>query len=513
MSTDRKIFTGFAGGIGMSLVNICVSFLQLRIFLHYLPANIVGIWMIFVTIGAYVIFFDLGLSPTLGREISFTVGSLELTELERSHHIGTLIRSCTRAVTGLALLVYLVGLAAGWSYLKTISPVALRGQIRLAWIIFVAGASINLIGEGWFAGIYGMGQIFTEKLIRSAGLLLGLILMTCSMLLGFGIQGLAVAWLTQAVITIISARFVLGRITHGVHALGEIDLSTISRMVGPSLKYAATLLGGILILQTDNLVIASTLGTGLIPNYQAVSKLVTTLMSLSMMLVVTSSPFMSRAHAQDDVEEIRRLLERNQRFSLSVIIVLGGFIACFADRIILLWLGSNHFIGFGVVWVLLGVMFLEAHHLAMATATMATGRIVFVWPALIAGVLNIGFSIFLAHHLGILGVACGTMLAQLLTNNWYVPFYSMRQFRIPFCHHLRVVIFPMILLLASVLTIGSAMRLLTSNLPNFVSVFAGCIVILIAGGSLFSLSILSPSERQIISSKVKLFMLDKVAAR
>jgi O-antigen/teichoic acid export membrane protein len=292
-----------------------------------------------------------------------------------------------------------------------------------------------------------------------------------------------------------------------------MDLTTVGRMVGPSLKYAATLLGGILILQTDNLVIASTLGTGLIPNYQAVSKIVTTMRSLSMMLIVTSSPFMSRAHTQADVGEIRRLLERNQRFSLSVVIVMGSFIACFADRIIMLWLGPHHFVGFGVVWILLTVMFLEAHHLAMATATMATGKIVFVWPALIAGVFNIGFSIVLSRHLGLIGVALGTMLAQLLTNNWYVPFYSMRQFNISLQQHTCAVLFPMLALLISMLTIGLVARLVTSDLPNYLSVSAGCLMALLGGGTFFSRFILAPSERKSILGKLKLMVSDGVAAR
>jgi O-antigen/teichoic acid export membrane protein len=503
MSTDRKIFTGFAGGIGLSLINICVSFVQLRIFLHYLAPSVVGVWLIFVSIGSYVLFLDLGLSPTLGREISFIMGSLELPEVERIHRVRTLIKSCTRAVSGLALIVYFVGIFAGWAYIKSVTPTALRDEIHFAWLIFVAGASLNLIGEGWFAGIYGMGQIFTEKLIRSSGQLLGLTLMALSMALGYGVRALAVAWLLQAAITILSARLILGKFIHVSRSGERVDLSLIRRLIAPSLKYAATLLGGILILQTDNLVIASTLGTYSIPDYQAVSKLVTTLMSLSMMLVVTSTPFMSRAYAQDDIAEIRRLLERNQRFSLSVIIALGCIVACFADRIIALWLGPNHFVGFGVVWTLLAIMLFEAHHLAMATATMATGRIVFVWPALIAGVLNIGLSIYLARHLGVLGVALGTLVAQVCTNNWYVPFYSMRQFRISFRHHMRAVVLPVLLFLASMIGVAALMRYATANLPMLPGVLLGCLVIFLVSVAVFSVGILSSTERQAISSRIR----------
>lgn len=503
MSTDRKIFSGFAGGIGLSLVNICISFFQFRILLHFLPEPTVGLWLLFTSIGAYVLLLDLGLSPTLGREISFAAGRNDIEAPERLRAVGTLIRSCTRVAFFLSIVVYLIGAIAGWAYLKTVVPEAAYGRLHVPWLIFVAGASLNLVGEGWFAGIYGMGEVLTEKLIRSGSALFGFLMMLTTVMMGWGIEGLAISWLIQSVVTICAARYFLGRITQGVHSLGEVDFAVVRRMAVPALQYAVTLLGGILILQTDNLVIASTLGPGSIPNYQAISKLVTILMSLSMTLVVTASPFMSHAHAQDNPSEIWRLLERNQRFSLSVLIIPGACLACFADRIVHLWLGPNHFVGFGVVWVLLAIMCLEAHHLAMATATMATGKMAFIWPALIAGVINIVFSIFLARRFGVLGVALGTLLAQMLTNNWYVPYYALRQFRVPFAQHLRRVILPTLLVLAVTLAVGWIARVATRNLSDITSLLAGCTVAAGIGGSLFFYLILSAEEQRALLNRFR----------
>ena len=502
MSIARKIVSGFIGGITLTAVGLVASFIQFSLLLRYLPLDVVGVWMVFTSIGAYVMLFDLGMSPTLGREISFVAGDLELNKAARANRIGTLIRSCTTIVAVLAVAVFFLGISGGWSYLSTVVPRSLTVEVHPAWIIFAAGAALNLIGEGWFAGIYGLGQVFSEKIIRSLGAVLGLIFLSIA-IFRHSFMGLAIAYLLQATCTISIARYVLFRAGPRTIAKGHFQLSTVRTIVGPSLKYAATLLGGILILQTDNLVIASVLGPKLIPNYQAVAKMVSIMMQLSMMLVMTSLPLASQAHARKDTPQLLSLLNRNLRYSLSVMVILGSFVACFADRVIRVWLGPNHFVGFAVVWVLLSVMLLEAHHQSMAGSIMATGKIVFVVPALVAGVLNIIFSILLARRYGLIGVVVGTMLAQVITNNWYAPWYTLRHFRISFREHFRTVLMPILCLLTALVSVNTGIRFLTTNIPNPISVFTGALCTGVVGISVFSLIVLTPEERSRLIGRLR----------
>jgi hypothetical protein len=152
--------------------------------------------------------------------------------------------------------------------------------------------------------------------------------------------------------------------------------------------------------------------------------------------------------------------------------------------------------------VLLGVMFLEAHHAGMASATMATGRIVFTVPALLAGVLNIAFSVYLAGRLGLFGVALGTMCAQIITNNWYVPFYTMRQFHISFISHLRSVLIPILSLIVLLLGVGYGCRILLANMGVLMHVLVGCVSIGLVGVCAAMRFVLSSSERNFVWMKM-----------
>jgi O-antigen/teichoic acid export membrane protein len=490
------------GGLTATVVNVSVSFLQFSILLRRLPLEVAGIWMIFTNLGSYVMFFDMGLTPTLGREVSFAAANPNLSEVEREQRIGTLIRSCTSVATVLAGFVIFLGGTVGWSYLHTIIPPALTPSVKPAWAVFILGAALNLVGEGWFAGIYGLGQVLNEKLIRSCGALLGLLFLTIAVYFKTGFMGLACAYLAQSTFCILAARFWLSKATSGSTSTGRFDILIIRALVGPSIKYAATLLGGILILQTDNLVIASTLGPRLVPNYQAIAKMVTILMGLSMMLVTTSAPLQSQAHSKKDSIEFLSLLNRNLRFSLSTMIILGTFIACFADRVISLWLGPNHFVGFYVVWALLGVMLFEAHAQALAAAVMSTGKIVFWKSTLLAGLLNISLSIPLARRYGLVGVVLGTLLAQILTNHWYVPWYAMHQFAIRPRDHMRNVIMPLAGLIVLVAGTGIWLRILTQPFQIFYGIATGAIGTTVVGVLCFGILILNSDERKSLKTRL-----------
>ncbi len=503
MSMNRKLLSGVLGGLTSTAVSMAVSFAQFSILLRHLPLDVVGIWMIFANLGSYAMFLDLGLTPTLGREVSFASGNPSLSASSRTERIGTLTRSCTVVVGVLSILVLLLGGPLGWAYLHSIVPLSLVAHARPAWSIFIFAVALNLVGQGWYASIYGLGFVFHEKMIRSATSLLGLLFFAIAVFSHTGFEGLSVAYLLQSVCAVLLAMIVLTRVSDHALSKGRLDLKSVRGMIAPSLKYAATLLGGILILQTDNIVIASVLGPDIVPNYQVVAKLITALMTLSMMLVMTSMPFASQAFARNDMPAMMQILNRNLRFTLSVTVILGSFLACFSDRVIAVWLGPNHFVGFPIVWVLLTVMILEAHSQAMAAATMCTGRLAFVASALIAGVINIGVSIVLAQHFGLLGVVLGTMVAQVVTNNWYAPWYTMRLFKISFLEHSRTVILPVLSLIVAMLATVAAVRFLTSPLSNILSLTIGVFFTLAMGATCFSFLIVSRKERNTLLSKLR----------
>ncbi len=442
MSQDRKILYGVSSGFIFNIVSITVALVQFRLILSYLPKEIAGIWFLFITFGTYIAFFDLGISPTLSREISFILGSRDLDNNQKTKEIADLVATCRKIFRFFALAIFMCALLLG-GYVLDQSPT----EIGTAWVLFSFGAALNLSTGAAFAVLYGLGSVATEKLIRSFTMGIGLVMSAASLIAGFGILGLAGAWVLQGMLARAFAHHFLYReYPEMKKAVGNARSEIVKKIAVPSLKWAVIGFGAILILQTDNVIIAFMMGTSAIPSYEAIAKIAAALMSFSLLIVTSSSPFISKAYAENKLNVIQELLSRNVRLSLSLILIFASFMAVFGDKVVNLWLGSGHFVGFPILWTFLVMAVLEVHHVALATATMATGYIAFVWPALIAGLLNIAISLILAQHLGLLGVALGTMIAQILTNNWYVPYVALKHFKIPVWFYIKHTIFPMAIL-------------------------------------------------------------------
>jgi O-antigen/teichoic acid export membrane protein len=502
-SVSGKILLGILGGTGQTVVTIIVSVVQIRLILGFLPRDISGIWFLFLSIGAYISYFDLGVSPTLSREISFITGRAGEGAV-RHQEISDLIATCQRIFQILSAAVFCVGIILGGLFFTNLSGQGIPGETAAAWMIFTLGASLNLLGGAAFAGLYGTGHVATERLIRAATQLLGLALSALFLALGYGIIGLAIAWTAQNII----ARLWGWKILHQYHPElkaipGRASLALARTIAVPSLKWAAMGLGAILILQTDNPIIAARIGVSSIPSYEAAAKMVSALMTFSLLVVTSSTPFLSQAHAAGDKVSFTAILMRNVRFGMAAMLILVTFFGTFGDRILDAWLGPGNFVGFPVLWTLLVMLTLETHHVIHATASMAAGHLIFLRAAILSGIIKVCLSVYLASSFGLLGVALGTLLAQLLTNNWYAPYATLRYFHLSFTSYLLDSIVPLAALAVVMAGVNGLLRYAMPALPALLGIIVAFPVSSAIGISIVYGIMMTPGERMALLNALK----------
>jgi O-antigen/teichoic acid export membrane protein len=331
--------------------------------------------------------------------------------------------------------------------------------VACAWCVFSVGAAVNLWTSASFSALYGLGHMATERIIRAVSLIIGLVLTLGLLYAGTGIIGLAIASALQALMSRVIVSLVLyGKYNDLLTMHSDFNIRIAKKIMVPSLKWAVMGLGTIMIFQTDNVIIASVLGPAFIPSYDAATKIVITIMSFSLLIVSATSTQISKAFAEADNTLVFLLLSQSVKLSLAAVIFFVSFFGVFGDFVFDFWLGNGRFVGFPILWTLLLMVLLEAHHVSLAGATVATGHVVFALPALVAGLLNIFISLFLAHHLGLWGVALGTFIAQLLTNNWYAPYVALKHFRIPLTSHIKTILIPSLVMLSILLIANYFLR-------------------------------------------------------
>jgi O-antigen/teichoic acid export membrane protein len=433
----RRITTGTVGGGILMATTIITAIIHYKLVIDLMPREQAGLWLLFWSLGSYLAFFDLGIGPTLSREISF----LEANN-DRMPEIEDLAATCLRIYLGLIALLLAVAVLAGWILMPSLKLETISTTDALiAWGIFAAGASLNLFGNLSFALLTGEGQVATERLTRALGMLVWLGLSSYTLMGGYGLTGVALAWLVNAFIVRILAMAMVKLRLRGLSlSRGRWRYDVARRLASPSARWALMQLGALLILQTANVMIAWNLGTAAIPSYEAASRVIIAVSAIALLSNNASIPFYSRSFAADDIFGLRSLLYRNVHHSLMTMAAAIAVLAAFGPELFSTWLGQGNFVGYAVLIVMAVMMTLETHHVTHASVVMASGHIPFVRVAIYAGVLNLVFSMILVRNLGLLGIALGTMAAQILTNNWYAPYLNLRRLGIGIGSYLSVML-------------------------------------------------------------------------
>jgi len=503
-SIARKIVNGVLGGGGFTITSIVTNVVLISFVMDFLPKDISGLWFLFISFGLYIAFFDLGFSPTISREIGFILGSTMLSEEEKAQGVRDIIATSLRVFQVTSVLVFVLALTAGGAFVLSLAPEGSITEVGIAWGIFSFGAAVNILGGAAFATLYGLGYVATERIVRSIGLWLWLLLSVASLYMGFGIVGLSVAWVTQNLLARAIGWVLIYRYNPELrHKKGRVGMDIFKKMAMPSIKWAAIGLGALFILQSDNPIIAAIFGPEAIPPYEAASKMVIAMMTFSLLVVTSSTPFVSRAWSAGNVEGVRSLLIRNVRYGMSIMVVFVAYLAVFGEMVVDLWLGPGNFVGYPVLWTLLAVLTFEAHHVIHASAAMGAGHIVFLRAALLSGILKIGLSVMLARYYGLLGVAMGTLIAQLLTNNWYAPFVALRLFEVRFTDYLKTCVLPLMLLLGLMVFLNAWMRDLLFNGSLLMVVLKSLSLSCFIGGLVFWFLLISKEERGKIVTLVR----------
>ena len=495
----RKILNGIVSGGGLTAMSALSSLVLLRLVFQHLSPEFAGVWMLFMTLGGYALLLDLGTGPTLAREISFALGHRTLTEDARRQSLADIAATCVAVFLALTVLTLALAAGVGAWYIPILVGPEHRATVNLAWWIFATGAALNLFGGAGFSILFGMGDVAVERGCRMAALLVGFTLSAGLLLAGWGLVGLSIGWLVQGVVARLLAVLYIRRRHRGLFAGGHASAALVRRIAGPSLRWATTALGGLLILQTGSVMISLRIGTAEVGPYEAVSKMLHLLMTFSLLIASSSSPFLSRAHASGDAAAFESLLFTSVKYAVAVMAVFSAFLAFFAEPLVNLWLGPGVFPGNAVVWTLLAMLVLEVHHVALATGSMASGRRFFVAAALSAGAINLTLAYLLAPLLGLWGVALAVFLAQITTNNWYVPYVTLNDLSVPLRRYAREVGAPLLALLALCLATSGALRHATAGLGDAASLSIAAGVLPLFGTLATVLLLCSAGERRHLS--------------
>jgi O-antigen/teichoic acid export membrane protein len=468
MGLNRRIALGVAASYVGKAVQIVLNLALVPLLFRHLSEEVVGQASIFLGL------LDFGFGPTLTRRIAFAKGSsgahvdVELTAASREK-LGDLI--CTGKVIyrWLALVILIVAGTTGMVLLKNVRLVHLSyHEVLVAWALFCLSYAINTWGGLWSVLLGGLGFVGSASMIGVVVQAIALVVKIVAVVMGGGLLHLAliecVAGIANRQVTLAYLRWKDPQLFRWEGAWSTAEFRSL---LNPAVRYWLTSLGAFLILQTDQFFIARYLGIAEIADYRAAYLVIANLNYLALTLSLISNPFYSQLWQAGHLPTFHSVLMRN--LSVGLGIMLSGLLAagCSSPSLFNLWLGPGHFIGFPILLVFSAMMLLETQHGFFAAAARSTEDEVYAPWALGAGLLNLLLTWLLVRRIGLLGVALGTFLAQLMTNNWFCVVHGLKQTKLSFHTYASRVLYPlMFLALITFLPIVAALNAVPSLYRN-----------------------------------------------
>lgn len=500
MSTTKRIaFGAVASWISRGLT-IVVGMVLMPVLFRTLPKEELGVWLLLGQSWATLGVLDLGFGITLTRRIAFAKGRSgsdpngALTDETRTE-IADLVATGLRIYRALATLSFAVAFGLGFFYLRSLAldAVALP-SVWTAWGVMCLSQALAVWASPWTCLLQGVGYVGWDAILGSFVGALTLIAQIVVALCGGGLVGLAAVAacgaLTQRAAILGIARRKRPEL---FHLRGTWRGASFRSMMPLAFKAWLTSLGLMLVLSTDQFFVANMEGASELPAYRAAYVIFLNLNMLSVTVAAASSVFVAHLWQAGDLVQVHRIVIRNLRLGLFIMAAGGGCIMGLGARFFDLWLGPGNFIGHPILAVFFALLMLEAQCYIVATASRATEDEAFAPWAVAAGGGKLVLSWFLGQRFGLLGIALGTLIAQLCTNHWFMVFRGLRRLRLGLRAHVVGVVMPVGVLFVFTFAFAWAIGRVSSQWPAWLAVAAavlaaGCLLLIAIWNSVFESS-------------------------
>jgi len=405
---QRQVALGAASNYAGQFINLGVWFVLTPIIVRHLGVEY-SLWVLVANFVAYGGLADLGIGAAVVKYVA------EYRARDENEMASQLIATALRMYCALGLLVVAVAVVVAQVVPHLFKvPAAERGTTSWLVVVSAVGVALQLPAATAAGVLRGLGRFDLMNLIGSLAMLS--LAASTLVVLALGGKVIAITALTLpiTVFWLVPAVWLIHRTAPEL----RFSLRGAQRSLARRVMTFSTALFGIQVaqtvkLQSDEFVIAASLGVGPVGGYGIARRLSGLPGQLTYQFVSVLMPLASRLHAEDTPWLVREVYLSGLRLTIVLFSVVGGALIVFAHPFLHAWVGLKY-AGYSNIVVLLTVAaFVEALMWPAGSTLMGINRhrplVVF---ALGSGALNLGLSIALVGPLGVRGVALGTVIAS-----------------------------------------------------------------------------------------------------
>jgi O-antigen/teichoic acid export membrane protein len=342
----KNIFATFF----IKALSVLISLLYVPITLNYLNTTRYGIWMTLTSLVAWMSIFDIGLGNGLRNKlaVAFTLGEKE----KAKKYVSTAYVMLSLIVILVLILFFVANHFINWSLVLNTSESygdELRTLMLIVVTLFGLKFILNIISVIFTADqLPALGSIF-EVIGSAIGLIIIWILTITgnTSLITFGLASM----LAPVIIFLIgSFIFYKNKYSYLKPSWKSIDMSNAKGLIGLGLQFFVIQIAVLVIFQTSNILIAQFFSPSEVTPYNVIFKYFSVLTMLWGILMTPLWSAFTQAMAQNDIEWIRKIMFKLNRFMFLTIIIVF-LMAMGAKYIISMWTSGKVIIKPVMIWI------------------------------------------------------------------------------------------------------------------------------------------------------------------
>ena len=410
----RVLHGGFSAFLGRGLA-LLVSAVTLPLTVRYLGPLEYGIWVTISTSVVMLSVLDLGIANTLTNYIAKAYSKNDEQEAQR--YFATAFWLTIGIMLGLSVMAFAAWRYVDWAALLNIQDAAVaeraRACVGISAVYFLLSLPLNLAGRAlsgyqqnhianYFAMINsGLGFIAILTVVAMKGSMVMLMAAFCA------------AMLTGSLILNV---WVYGWFKAFLRPMPWLAERALARgFIGEGFLFFLLQLCGLVVYNSDNLVISHYLSAREVTPYSVAWRLVSYAAMLQSLLIPSLWPAFTEAYHRRDMDWLRKTYRRTTRTSLLVVSVAALLAGLLGRTLIRYWAGEPAVPSLSLMWCMAFWAVLVATTTNQALLLTATSRLKLESSvALIAAVANVFLSIHLVTRLGSLGVLLSTIVSFLV---------------------------------------------------------------------------------------------------
>ena len=415
----RSIFSNWLALI----VTGAISVLLTPILIHRLGDFHYGMWILVGSLVEYSSFIDMGLRTTLQRFVA---------KLQGEHHRQALNETLATSLgLGLAVCLLLCVLTAVFALvLPRFFGLSGRAIVLFAKVIVLLGLSVAVTFPARVLASYLCGlqryDVFNLASIVTAAV--RAVLLVAVLWLGYGVMACSGVTLAVAVVSLaVHWRLVFWADRELSLHWREASWTQARELFHFSLYVFLTSMGDFLRFRIDSFVIARWLTLSLVTPFSLASRIMEYFKAAMFTITGPLMTTMSVLEGQRRHADLKHVFLFSTKVMTLISLFAGAVLWLYGRLLIRLWVGSQYESAYIPLMILLLGYVVSLAQSPSINLMLACGRNrPLGWWTLTEGVVNLALSIYWAPRYGLVGIALGTAVPQILVKLTLQPWYALR---------------------------------------------------------------------------------------